>query len=144
MAPSPDLAANAERFSGFADLYDRARPTPPTALADAVKAYQGGATPRLVVDVGSGTGLSTRWCATWADRVIGVEPSDDMRRVAEATADPRVSYRAGWSHATGLDGGIADVVLAAQALHWMDPEPTFAEVARILRPGGVFVAVDCD
>jgi SAM-dependent methyltransferase len=26
----------------------------------------------------------------------------------------------------------------------MDPEPTFAEVARILRPGGVFAAYDCD
>jgi SAM-dependent methyltransferase len=26
----------------------------------------------------------------------------------------------------------------------MEPEPTFAEAARILRPGGVFAAYDCD
>jgi SAM-dependent methyltransferase len=36
----------------------------------------------------------------------------------------------------------ADVVTASQALHWMEPEPTFAEVTRILRPGGVFAAYD--
>jgi hypothetical protein len=36
------------------------------------------------------------------------------------------------------------VVLAVQALHWMEPTATFAEVARILRPGGVFAAIDCD
>jgi SAM-dependent methyltransferase len=26
----------------------------------------------------------------------------------------------------------------------MEPEPTFAEIARILRAGGVFAAIDCD
>ena len=74
-----DLAANATRFSGFADLYDDARPTPPLALAALLASYAGVERPALVVDLGSGTGLSTRWCAPWADRVIGVEPSDDMR-----------------------------------------------------------------
>jgi SAM-dependent methyltransferase len=36
------------------------------------------------------------------------------------------------------------VVLAVQALHWMEPVSTFVEVARLLRPGGVFAALDCD
>ncbi len=35
-------------------------------------------------------------------------------------------------------------MLAVQALHWMEPESTFVEVARLLRPGGVFAALDCD
>jgi SAM-dependent methyltransferase len=140
-----DLTPNADRFSGFAELYDRVRPTPPDDLAAAICAYTGGSRPALVVDLGSGTGLSTRWCARWADRVVGVEPSDDMRRVAASIGDdPRIDYRPGWSHATGLAAGSADVVLAAQALHWMDPDATFAEVARVLRPGGMFVALDCD
>src|SRR5204862_107174 len=43
-----------------------------------------------------------------------------------------------------LPDGCADVVTCSQSLHWMDPEPTFAEVARILRSGGVFAAYDCD
>lgn len=140
-----NLTPNADRFSGFAELYDQVRPTPPDDLAEALRAYAGATTPRLVVDLGSGTGLSTRWCTRWAERAVGIEPSDDMRRVAEAAGvGDNLSYRAGWSHATGLDAGCADIVLAAQSLHWMDPEPTFAEVARILRPGGIFAAVDCD
>lgn len=139
-----DLDANARRFSGFADLYDAVRPTPPQALADVITKYAGGR-PALTVDLGSGTGLSTRWAATWSSEVIGVEPSDDMRRRAsDAAAAPNVTYAAGWSNRTGLPDHSADVAIAVQALHWMDPVSTFVEVARILRPGGVFAAIDCD
>jgi len=31
-----------------------------------------------------------------------------------------------------------------QAMHWMEPVSTLAEVARLLRPGGAFAAIDCD
>ncbi|MGZ4700378.1 MAG: class I SAM-dependent methyltransferase [Ilumatobacteraceae bacterium] len=138
------LDANAHRFSGFADLYDAVRPVPPAALAGVLAAYSGGS-PDLVVDLGSGTGLSTRWAAGWSSKVVGVEPSADMRHRAAAVAtEGNVRYVAGWSNATGLPDRCADVVLAVQALHWMEPEATFAEVARLLRSGGVFAALDCD
>ena len=55
-----------------------------------------------------------------------------------------VRYQAGYSNATGLPDGCADIVTCSQSLHWMEPESTFAEIARILRPGGVFAAYDCD
>jgi SAM-dependent methyltransferase len=139
------LDANANRFSGFADLYDAVRPMPPTAFADVITRYAGGDRPAVAVDLGCGTGLSTRWAAGWSSEVIGVEPSDDMRVRAEAaTSLPNVRYVAGWSNASNLADGCADVVLAVQALHWMEPSSTFTEVARILRPGGVFAALDCD
>jgi SAM-dependent methyltransferase len=138
------LDANANRFSGFADLYDAVRPTPPSVLADVVSAYAGGRV-GTIVDLGSGTGLSTRWAGRWAQDVIGVEPSTDMReRAAAVGSDGDVRYVDGWSTSTGLPDGCADVVLAVQALHWMEPTGTFAEVARLLRPGGVFAAIDCD
>lgn len=138
-----DLTANAERFTGFADLYDAVRPTPPAELAELLARYCGRAAPE-VVDLGSGTGLSTRWAGGWAASVIGVEPSDDMRRLAEAQGPGNGRFVAGYAQRTGLPDGTADVVLAVQAFHWMDPGPTLAEVARLLRPGGVFAAVDCD
>ncbi|MBK5331433.1 MAG: class I SAM-dependent methyltransferase [Ilumatobacteraceae bacterium] len=139
------LDANANRFSGFADLYDAVRPVPPATLADVITHYAGGDHPAVVVDLGCGTGLSTRWAAGWSSEVIGVEPSDDMRvRAATVTDLPHVRYVAGWSNATDLADGSADIVLAVQALHWMEPSSTFTEVARILRPGGVFAALDCD
>lgn len=140
---SDALQAGADRFRGFGDLYDGVRPVPPAELASLLMAYCG-RRPERVVDIGCGTGLSTRWAATWADEVIGVEPSDDMRETAQRQARPGISYIKGWSHQTGVDSGSVDVVLCVQSLHWMEPEATFAEVARILRPGGVFAALDCD
>lgn len=135
----PDL----QRFSGFAGLYDDHRPSPPPRLGPLLARYAGVERP-VVVDLGSGTGLSTRWAAGWAARVIGVEPNPDMRAVALAHATPAAEYVDGFGHATGLPAGFADVVLAVQAMHWMEPASTHAEVARILRPGGVFAIIDVD
>lgn len=138
-----DLAPNAGRFSGFADLYDGVRPRPPDDLAAILVSYCGRSDPD-VVDIGSGTGLSTRWAATWARSVIGVEPSSDMRSTADERSLPNVTYVRGYGHETNLKSQCADVVMAVQALHWMEPKETLAEVARVLRPGGVFSAIDCD
>jgi SAM-dependent methyltransferase len=134
---------NPGRFSGFADIYDANRPSPPDELGPLLASYANVAAP-AVVDIGSGTGLSSRWAATWAGSVVGVEPSDDMRTVAESRPTRSVTYRKGLSDRTGLPEGSADVVLAVQAMHWMEPGPTLAEVARVLRPGGVFAVLDAD
>jgi len=141
-----DTAINLNRFSGFADAYDRYRPQPPVIVTDILTQLAGGEMPRLVVDLGSGTGLSTRIWAGRAREVIGIEPNPDMRRAAEAhpVTDPATHYLDGHSTATGLADGCADIVCCAQSFHWMEPAATLAEVARILRPGGVFAAIDCD
>ena len=55
-----------------------------------------------------------------------------------------VEYHEAFAQETGLDDGCADIVTCSQSLHWMEPEPTFAEAARILRPGGLFAAYDYD
>jgi hypothetical protein len=46
-------------WTGGASTYDRARPTPPPALLDLLTQLIHVLHPALVVDVGSGTGLST-------------------------------------------------------------------------------------
>lgn len=129
-------------MSTFAEAYDRHRPRPPGALLDLLVRLSGGEWPRLVVDLGCGTGLSTRAWAGRAERVVGVEPDDSMRAVARSRGG--AEYVAGDSAATGLPDRCADVVTCSQSLHWMEPEPTFAEAARILRPRGVFAAYDYD
>jgi SAM-dependent methyltransferase len=135
--------ANTERFSGFADLYDANRPSAPDELGQLLMAYAASPTPR-VVDLGSGTGLSSRWAAQWATSVIGVEPNDDMRAQAQSRPVAGLAYRDGTSARTGLPADSADIVVAVQAMHWMEPITTLNEVARILRAGGVFATVDAD
>ena len=130
---------------GFADEYERFRPSPPDDLLELHASVAGRERPALVVDLGSGTGLSTRPWTALAERVVGIEPNPLMRELAVArTVAPTVEYRDGHAGATGLPEGCADIVTCSQSLHWMEPEPTFAEVRRILRSGGVFAAYDYD
>ena len=136
-------------WTGKASSYDRARPTPPPALLDLLTQVIGMPHPALVVDVGSGTGLSTAIWGTRAERVMGIEPNAEMRNeavhnVASHPSAAQIEYRAGLAHQTGLPDGCADIVTAAQAFHWMEPSSTLAEIARILRPGGLFAAYDYD
>jgi SAM-dependent methyltransferase len=127
---------------GFAARYDRFRPRTPQALVEVLCRYARVERPALVVDLGCGTGLSTRIWSGVAEHVVGIEPNAAMLAAAEDA--PGVEYREAVAHATGLVGGAADIVTCSQSLHWMEPEPTFAEVERILRPGGVFAAYDYD
>lgn len=140
----PDFDVNIARFTGFSDLYDRYRPSPPAILAPLLTRLAASPRPELVVDLGAGTGLSTRYWAGHAQAVIGIEPTASMREQAASLGGDGLSYREGFSHATGLPAACAEIVTCSQALHWMEPFPTFAEAARILRPGGVFAAFDYD
>ncbi len=132
-----------QRFAGFASLYDANRPSPPAVLGPLLASYANTVHPR-VVDIGSGTGLSSRWAATWAGTVIGIEPNDEMRAVAESRPTAQIEYMRGRAQQTGLPTASADIVLVVQAMHWMDPKPTLAEAARILGPGGVLAVADAD
>jgi len=140
---------SSEVWRGKASSYDRVRPAPPPALLDLLTQLIGMPHPTLVVDVGSGTGLSTAIWGERAERVIGIEPNADMRQEAILkNADhpyaTHIEYREGLAHRTGLPDGCADIVTAAQSFHWMEPTSTLAEIARILRAGGLFAAYDYD
>ena len=143
------MAETSEIWTGKASSYDRARPAPPPALLDLLTQLIGMPHPALVVDLGSGTGLSTAIWGERAERVIGIEPNADMRQEAARKAEDHpyaahIEYREGVAHQTGLPDGCVDIVTAAQSFHWMEPTATLAEIARILRPGGLFAAYDYD
>lgn len=136
-------------WSGETALYDETRPHAPNILLDICSQLIHLPGPPVVVDLGSGTGFSTALWAQRARQVIGIEPNAEMRTQAErqqllSPHAKRIRYRDGLSTQTGLAADSIDIVTCSQSLHWMEPEPTFAEVARILRPGGLFVAYDYD
>ena len=103
------------------------------------------ARPALVVDLGSGTAISTGIRAGRTERVIGIEPLDEMQRIAESeTAAPNVQFQPRVAQATGLPDGSAEIVTCAQSLNHVEPAGTLAEIGRILRVGGVFAAYAYD
>jgi ubiquinone/menaquinone biosynthesis C-methylase UbiE len=99
-----------------------------------------------VVDLGCGTGLST---VIWSDNsknVIGVEPNDDMLKTASENSAPykNIFFKKAFSNDTGIEDKFADIVTCSQSFHWMEPESTIKEIARILKTGGIFAVYDCD
>lgn len=140
-----DVTKNAERFTGYANVYHMARPRCPQYVVECLVNYLG-RFPQMVVDLGCGTGLSTRLWGTAAAEVIGVEPSLDMLSYAQehSSAKQNISFVHAFAHETGLLQECADIVTCSQSFHWMDPEGTLQEVNRILKPGGIFASYDCD
>ena len=125
-------------FSWQSGDYARFRPTYPPALFAWLATLP--AERRLAVDVGTGNGQAAVALAGHFDRVIGVDPSE--AQLAKAPANPRVAWQRGSDNATGVDAGSADLVIVAQAFHWFKQGPFFAEVRRVVRPGGA-LAVWC-
>ena len=70
--------------------------------------------------------------------VLGIEPADRMRDVAEhENPHPRVTYAAGAAESVPLGDGAADLVFVSQVLHHVqDLAAAAREVTRVLRAGG--------
>jgi len=128
------------RFSGLVSDYAAHRPVYPDEAIDFVVARTGLGPLSLVVDVGAGTGISSRLFAQHGFQVIGIEPNDEMRVQAQVESLPpplaSPAYRPGRAETTGLPDACADLVLAAQAFHWFEPSAALAEFRRILKPNG--------
>ena len=120
----------AEGFGADAGRYDRARPTYPADLVERIVAASPG---RDVVDVGCGTGISSRLLAAAGCRVLGVEPDPRMAGQARKGGTAvEVAKFEDWDPA----GRSFDAVVAAQAWHWVDLVAGAAKAAEALRPGG--------
>jgi SAM-dependent methyltransferase len=126
-------------FGPAAELYDTIRPSYPVeAVAWALAPLGPGR--RRVADLGAGTGIMTRLLLAAGHEVVPVEPDPLMRsRLEEVTAG--VTAVAGSAEAIPLDDAGVDGAVAAQAYHWFDRPRAHAELARVIRPGGVFAAI---
>jgi ubiquinone/menaquinone biosynthesis C-methylase UbiE len=122
-------------------VYARGRQQSPATLQrwlDAFAAQAPGA--RRVLDLGCGIGRFTPGLArTFAGPVVGVEPSTRMRAVAARDAHAAgVTYVGGRAEALPLADRSCDAVLLYLVWHHVvDRERAAAELARVVRPGGV-------
>ena len=126
----------ARSFERVAEDYEAGRPGYPTALLDELPLTA----ESDVLDLGAGTGKLTRVLAERYRSVVAVEPLAGMRAVLERLV-PRAESRAGSAEAIPVAEGSVDAVFAAQAFHWFANDEAVAEIARVVRPGGLFAVV---
>ena len=93
-----------------------------------------------VGDIGAGTGIMTRLILDAGHEVVAVEPDALMRRRLSDTT-PAARAVDGSAESMPLADGSLDGAVAAQAYHWFDRDRAHAELARVIRPGGVFAAI---
>jgi SAM-dependent methyltransferase len=128
---SSSFDAHATSFELAAATYERGRPPYPPQALDWL--LPPGA--RRVLDLGAGTGKLTRQLVGRGLDVVAVEPLAGMREQLSQVL-PGTPVLDGSGEHIPLPDGSVDVVLAAQAWHWVTPERAAPEVARVLRPGG--------
>lgn len=127
------MIAFKDHFSGGARAYSVYRPEYPAILFE----FLAGQVDRhdLAWDCATGNGQAARGLAA---HFRGVSASDaSARQIESARPHPGVSYRVAPAEASGLEDASVDLVTVAQAAHWFDLPRFYAEVARVLRPGGV-------
>jgi SAM-dependent methyltransferase len=89
--------------------------------------------PRAVLDVGCGTGKAARLFIDRGLPVVGVEVDPQMAAVARTHGvDVEVSRFEDWDDA----GRRFDLIICAQAWHWVDPAVGARKAARLLTDGG--------
>ena len=96
-----------------------------------------------VLDLGCGGGIMSETLARRGARVIGVDPAKKALAMARSHAEQgglTIDYREGRGDQLPLADGSVDRVVCVDVLeHIPHLEPVFAEVRRVLRPGGLFM-----
>lgn len=122
----------ARSFNRVADAYERGRPSWPPEVLDLLPIPD----EATVLDVGAGTGKLTRVLAARYAKVFALEPLAELRAILEERV-PQAEALPGVAEAIPLGDGSVNAVFTGQAFHWFANDIAVAEIARVLRPGGV-------
>nr|XP_055072301.1 putative methyltransferase DDB_G0268948 isoform X2 [Misgurnus anguillicaudatus] len=91
----------------------------------------------LAVDLGCGTGQNSRLWAPHFQQVVGMDISESQLKEARAVPGfANLTYRVGTAEELPFPDGSVDLLTAASAAHWFDPERFLKEATRVLKPRG--------
>ncbi|MCB8979353.1 MAG: class I SAM-dependent methyltransferase [Ardenticatenaceae bacterium] len=123
-------------FEEKADLYTQARY--PDALIEAIVNRSGIPPEGRILEVGCGPGNATVSFAQRGYHLLGIELGERMAAIAAENchAFPKVQIVNMAFEAWEEETAVFDLVIAADALHWIPPEISYPKAARVLKKGG--------
>lgn len=122
-----------DHFSARSAGYAAYRPSYPAALFRWLAESSPGR--ETAWDSGTGSGQAAVGLAPYFPQIVATDASASQLEHAKPAAG--VEYRVAPAESSGLGDRSVDLVTVAQALHWFDRPRFFAEVNRVLRPGGL-------
>ncbi len=126
----------------LAESYARFRPPVHGAICDRLLAPVAPKARRWrVLDVGCGAGASTAALLPYSAHLCGVDPYPAMLEQARACVTG-ASFVQGGFEALPFEAGSFHLLATAGAINYADVIPALAEAARVLQPGGWFLAYD--
>ncbi len=99
---------------------------------------------KVILDFGCGHGVdAVKFVELGAKKVVGIDPSKPMIDLAkQVNSNSKIKFIVTDGNTLPLKGNQFDLVFANFVIHYLkDTEQQFAEIARVLKPGGYFVAV---
>jgi ubiquinone/menaquinone biosynthesis C-methylase UbiE len=129
---------NESVFDGKSNIYDKFRPSYPSALLCYFCSALGVKRDSIIADIGSGTGILTQLLLDNVCKVFAVEPNKDMRTIAESKLKGICGFVSidGSAENTMLLEKSVSYITVAQAFHWFDRLAFKKECARVLKPNG--------
>ena len=133
-----DWKVESQRFDGVAHLYDRYRPSYPAELIEDIIQISRLEPDGRILEIGSGTGKATLLFAQRGYTIVGLEPGQNLMAVATKNLAPypRVNFVRARFEDWKNDQDQFDLVISAQAYHWVPEEVRYQKTARVLKPHG--------
>ncbi|MEO6632539.1 MAG: class I SAM-dependent methyltransferase [Mucilaginibacter sp.] len=134
MKPIYDTLGKTYNSTRKADLYIAGR------LSNFLNPQPGG----LYLDIGCGTGNYTIALADMGLNFVGVEPSEEMLKVAR-NRNEEIEWLRGSAENIPVEDNTFDGVIATLTIHhWDSLTKSFSELARVIKPGASIVLFTAD
>jgi SAM-dependent methyltransferase len=129
-----------QTFDQVADFYADVRPGYPSELFDELSSRAGLGGASAVLEVGCGAGQATRDLVTRAGRVVALDPGERLIAAArQRITAANVEFVVTNFESAVFEPATFDLVVSAQAWHWIDPKVAFRKAAAALAPRGFLV-----
>lgn len=126
-----------DNFSHSSPLYAQYRPAYPQEVFTFLQTILTGRD--RVWDCATGTGQIAEKLVDLFEQVEATDLSKNQLK--HAFSHPRIRYTKQLAEQTDFPDAFFDCITVGQAIHWFDFERFYAEVKRVLKPGGLLVVL---